>query len=485
MQTSAATTYEPVIGLETHVQLQTRSKMFCSCSANYAGAEPNTHVCPVCLALPGVLPVINQQAVEYALMTGLALNCSNPEATKFDRKNYPYPDLLKGYQISQYDLPFSVHGWLALEVDGETRRVGITRAHLEEDTAKLIHRHQNGTAYSLLDVNRSGVPLLEIVSEPDIRSPAEARAYLQKMRLIVQTLGVSTGNMEDGAMRCDVNVSLRPVGTEAFGVKVEIKNLNSARSVYRALEYEIARQEHALRAGERIVQETRGWDDDRGTTVSQRSKEEAHDYRYFPEPDLPPVFVSQQWIAELRARLPELPDARRERYVRDFELSRYDAVQLTSSLATSSFFEAVVALFPKPKVVANWTQGELFRLAREKDVELSAAGVSPENLAELLTLVEGGTISKATGKHLLEDVAASGRSPRALVEERGLVQISDASELERAVADAIAANPQAVADYRAGKPQAMGFLTGQVMRATRGKANPGVVNEILKRQLAS
>jgi len=484
MQTTT-TTYEPVIGLETHVQLQTRSKMFCSCSANYAGAEPNTHVCPVCLALPGVLPVINKQAVEYALMTGLALNCENPDATKFDRKNYPYPDLLKGYQISQYDLPFSVNGWLTVDVDGQMSRVGITRAHLEEDTAKLIHRRENGTAYSLLDVNRSGVPLLEVVSEPDIRSPAEARAYVQKMRLIVQTLGVSTGNMEDGAMRCDVNVSLRPAGAEAFGVKVEVKNLNSARSVQRALEYEIERQTRALERGERIIQETRGWDDDRGTTVSQRSKEEAHDYRYFPEPDLPPVFVSREWIAELRGRLPELPDARRERYMHEFELSPYDAVQLTSALATSRFFEAVVGLYPKPKIVANWIQGELSRIAHERDAEIDSTGVTPEALGELLTLIDQGTISQATAKQLLEEVAASGQSPRALVAERGLAQISDEGELERAVAEAIAANPQAVADFHAGKAQAMGFLTGQVMKATRGKANPGVVNEILRRQLAS
>jgi len=477
------TTYEPVIGLETHVQLQTKSKMFCSCSANYAGAEPNTHVCPVCLALPGVLPVINQRAVEYALMAGQALNCENPEATKFDRKNYPYPDLLKGYQISQYDLPFSVNGWLTVDVEGESRRIGITRAHLEEDTAKLIHKRENGAAYSLLDVNRSGVPLLEIVSEPDIRSPAEARAYLQKLRLIVQTLGLSTGNMEDGAMRCDVNVSLRPWGTEPFGVKVEVKNLNSARSVQHALEYEIERQTRALDRGERIVQETRGWDDDRGTTVSQRSKEEAHDYRYFPEPDLPPVFVSREWVGELRSQMQELPDARRERYMRDFGMSQYDAVQLTAALATSEYFESVLAIYPKPKVVANWIMGEMFRIARDRDAELDAAGVSPEHFAELLTLVEDGTISQATGKQLLEEVAASSQSPKALVAEKGLAQISDTGELEQAVATAIAANAQAVVDYRAGKPQAMGFLTGQVMRATRGKANPGLVNQILKQQL--
>jgi aspartyl-tRNA(Asn)/glutamyl-tRNA(Gln) amidotransferase subunit B len=457
--------------------------MFCSCSAAYAGAEPNTHVCPVCLAMPGTLPVINRRAVEFAIMTGIALDCKNPEATKFDRKNYPYPDLLKGYQISQYDLPFSVNGGLTVDVDGENHRVGITRAHLEEDTAKLLHRHDNGSSYSLLDVNRSGVPLLEIVSEPDIRSPAEARAYLQKLRLIVQTLGVSTGNMEEGAMRCDVNVSIRPVGTEPLGVKVEVKNLNSARSVQRALEYEIERQTRALERGERIIQETRGWDDDRGTTVAQRSKEEAHDYRYFPEPDLPPIFVSSEWVAELRGRLPELPDARRERYMQDLGLSRYDAGQITSSLATSTFFEATLAHYAKPKIVANWIQGELFRIAGERGVDVDGTGATPSHLAELLTLLDEGAISQAIAKQVLEETATSGASPRAVVAERGLAQISDTSELERAVADAIAANPQAVADYRSGKPQAMGFLTGQVMKATRGKANPGVVNEILRQQL--
>jgi aspartyl-tRNA(Asn)/glutamyl-tRNA(Gln) amidotransferase subunit B len=478
-----ATSYEPVIGLEVHVQLHTRSKMFCACSADYAGSEPNTHVCPVCLALPGVLPVINRTAVEYAFLTGLALNCQIPEASKFDRKNYPYPDLLKGYQISQYDLPFTVHGWLTVDVGEETRRIGITRAHLEEDTAKLLHRRDNGASYSLLDMNRSGVPLLEVVSEPDMRSPAEARAYLQKLRLIVQTLGVSTGNMEEGAMRCDVNVSLRPAGTEAFGVKVEIKNLNSARSVQRALEYEIERQAKLLDAGERVMQETRGWDDDRGITVSQRSKEEAHDYRYFPEPDLPPVFVSSEWLGDLRARLPELPDARRERYMRELGLSHYDAVQLTSSLGISDFFERAIQGYTKPKAVVNWIQTEVFRILRGRGEEIEDAKITPAHLVELLTLVDDGTISQATAKQVLEDVAATGTSPRQIVAERGLVQINDTSEVEQLVAQALAASPQAVADYHAGKAAAMGFLTGQVMKATRGKANPAVVNQILKRQL--
>ncbi len=477
--------YEPVIGLEVHTQLQTRTKMFCGCSAAYAGAEPNTHVCPVCLALPGTLPVINQQAVEYAFMVGLALNCEIPEASKFDRKNYPYPDLLKGYQISQYDLPFNVNGWITIDVDGETRRVGITRAHLEEDTAKLIHKRENGSSSTLMDVNRAGVPLLEIVSEPDIRTPAEARAYLQKLRLIVQTLGVSSGNMEEGAMRADVNVSIRPVGSTAFGVKVEIKNLNSARSVQRALEYEIQRQAQILDRGEAVRQETRGFDEDRGITVSQRSKEEAHDYRYFPEPDLPPVFITTEWIDAIRARMPELPDARRDRYAREFELSRYDAAQLTSSLPVSRFFEAVVAAKAKPKVAANWIQGELFRILRERDAELEELPLQPEHLVEVLQLVEDGTITQAVAKQVFEEAATTGTGPRQIVADRGLVQISDTAELERIIAEAIAANPQAANDYRAGKVQAKGFLTGAVMKATKGKANPAVVSEILERQLGS
>jgi aspartyl-tRNA(Asn)/glutamyl-tRNA(Gln) amidotransferase subunit B len=481
----SVTDYEPVIGLEVHCQLQTRTKMFCGCSANYAGAEPNTHVCPVCLALPGVLPVMNQQAVEYAFMVGLALNCEIPEASKFDRKNYPYPDLLKGYQISQYDLPFNVDGSLTVDVDGETRRIGVTRAHLEEDTAKLIHKRENGSSHTLMDVNRAGVPLLEIVSEPDIRTPSEARAYLQKLRLIVQTLGVSTGNMEDGAMRADVNVSIRPVGQQAFGVKVEVKNLNSARSVQRALEYEIQRQAQLLDRGEQVRQETRGWDEDRGITVSQRSKEEAHDYRYFPEPDLPPVFVTRDWVSDLQGRMPELPDARRDRYTREFDLSRYDAAQLTSSLAVSRFFESAAAGYASPKVVANWVQGELFRILRERDAEIDTLPLSPEHLLDVLTMVDEGTITQAVAKQVFEEAATTGTPPRQIVADRGLVQISDTSELEQIVTDAIAANPQAAADYRAGKVQAKGFLTGAVMKATKGKANPNLVGEILQRQLGS
>jgi len=475
--------WEPVIGLEVHAQIQTASKMFCGCSAAYFDAPPNSHVCPVCLGMPGVLPVINRAAVEATLMTGLALHCELPEATKFDRKNYFYPDLPKGYQISQYDLPFCREGWLTIEVDGTTKRVGIQRVHLEEDTGRLLHRTDaHGHAYSLVDFNRSGVPLMEIVSKPDLRSAAEARAYLQKLHAILQALGISSGHLEEGAFRCDANISLRPAGSPDFGTKVEIKNMNSFRAVYRALEYEIGRQAALLEAGEAIVQETRGWVDDRGVTVSQRSKEFAHDYRYFPEPDLPPVFVSREWVAELRARLPELPDARRDRYMREYGLNAYDAAQLAGSAAVARFFEAVVARYPKPKVVANWIQGEVFRLL-PPDGTLDATPLRPEHLAEILELVERGTLSQALGKQVLEETFQTGERPAALVERRGLTQISDTAELERVVADVLANNPKPVADYLGGKETALSFLMGQVMKATRGKATPSVVTELLRERL--
>jgi aspartyl-tRNA(Asn)/glutamyl-tRNA(Gln) amidotransferase subunit B len=478
-------TYEPVIGLEVHAQVRTQSKMFCGCSAAYFDAPPNTHVCPVCLGMPGVLPVINRVAVEGMLMTALALNCSIPEGSKFDRKNYFYPDLMKGYQISQYDLPFSRDGWLTIEVDGVTRQAGIERVHLEEDTARLLHRTDaSGRAYTLVDVNRSGVPLMEIVGKPDLRSAAEARAYLLKLHAILQTLGISSGHLEEGAFRCDANISLRPVGTTEFGTKTEVKNMNSFRSVFRALEYEITRQTAVLEEGGRIVQETRGWVDDRGITVSQRSKEFAHDYRYFPEPDLPPVFVTREWVEELRARLPELPDARRERYQRDFGLSAYDAGQLVASPAVARFFERTVALYPQPKVVSNWVQGELFRLLKEPDADPADTPLTPEHFAELLGLVERGVLSLALAKQVFEETFASGERPEAIVQARGLSQISDSGELERIVAEVLAANPKPVADFRAGKEAALSALIGQVMKATRGKANPGVVTTLLRTRLS-
>jgi aspartyl-tRNA(Asn)/glutamyl-tRNA(Gln) amidotransferase subunit B len=416
-------------------------------------------------------------------MTGLALHCRIPEASKFDRKNYPYPDLMKGYQISQYDLPLCTDGWIDVEVDGEVRRVGMERVHLEEDTARLLHV-ANGEAYSLIDVNRSGVPLMEIVSKPDIRSPVEARAYLQKLRAILRTLGVSTGNMEEGSFRCDANISLRPAGSSELGTKTEVKNMNSFRSVARALEYEIGRQTALLDGGQRVIQETRGWVEDRGVTVSQRSKEQAHDYRYFPEPDLPPLFISRDWVAELRAKLPELPDARRDRYVAQHGLTRYLATQLTASTEVAELFERTVSLYPNAKKVGDWIQTELFRLQKESgDDEASARVPDPQHLADLLRLVDSGTVSGSAAKQVFEEMFRSGRAPNAIVEERGLTQVSDESALQEVVAQVIAANPRPVADYRAGKVAAIGRLVGEVMKASRGRANPNVVRELLRREL--
>lgn len=476
--------YEAIIGLEVHAQLLTESKMFCRCSARYSAAPPNTFVCPVDLGLPGALPVINRTAVEYTIMTALALNCAIPDFSRFDRKNYFYPDLMKGYQISQYDLPLSKEGWLAIEVGDAVKRIGIRRVHLEEDTARLIHRTESfGESCSLVDVNRSGVPLMEIVGDPDIRTPEEARLYLVKLRSILRYLGVSTGNMEEGSFRCDANVSIRPVGSSELGNKVEVKNMNSFRAVYRALEYEIERQDKVLSGGGRIEQETRGWVEDKGITVSQRSKEYAHDYRYFPEPDLPPLVLSRRLVEEIRDRLPELPDAKRDRYVAQFGLSRYDASVLTSSKAVADFFEATVALHPNAKLVANWITGELFRLLNVSGMEIEESKVTPAHLADMLTLIEKGAISHKMAKTVFDEVFATGKKPAEIVQEKGLGQISATEELEKAVDEAIAANPQAVADYRAGKQQALAFLVGQIMKATRGKANPGVVNDLLRTKL--
>ncbi|MHB0868829.1 MAG: Asp-tRNA(Asn)/Glu-tRNA(Gln) amidotransferase subunit GatB [Chloroflexota bacterium] len=476
--------YEPVIGLEVHAQLLTESKMFCSCSADYAGAAPNTHVCPVCLGMPGVLPVMNRKAVEYTVMTALALSCQIPEFSKFDRKNYPYPDLVKGYQISQYDMPLSHDGSIQVETDGQVGRVGIIRVHLEEDTAKLLHvTDENGQSYSLVDVNRSGVPLMEIVSAPDIESPQQARAYLIKLRAILQALGVSTGNMEEGSFRCDANVSIRPKGRKEFGTKTEVKNMNSFRSVQRALEYEIKRQTAVLDRGGRIVQETRGWVEEKGITVSQRSKEYAHDYRYFPEPDLPPMELSREWVEGVRSRLPELPDARRDRFVAQYGLDRESARLLTESRATAEFFEKTAGLYPNPRAISNWMQGELFRLLKDGEGDVSGTRLTPEMLAELLQMVEKGTINARTAKEVFQEMFSTGVPAGEIVKEKGLTQISDTSHLELVVDDVIKNNPQAVADFKAGKGAAVGFLVGQVMKLTRGQANPGVVNKLLKDKL--
>lgn len=484
--------YETIIGLEVHAQLLTKSKMFCRCSADYADATPNTCVCPVCLGMPGVLPTINQQAVEYTIMTALALHCTVPEYAKFDRKNYPYPDLMKGYQISQYDAPFGHHGWLTIEVNGEKRKAGITRVHLEEDVAKLIHHTSlEGEGYSLVDVNRAGVPLMEIVSEPDLRSPEEARQYLIKLRGILQYLGVSTGNMEEGSFRCDANISLRPENNLDYMAKVEVKNMNSFKAVYRAMEYEAKRQRQVIAEGERLVQETRGWVEDKDRTVSQRSKEYAHDYRYFPEPDLPPLVLSQDWVEEVKAKLNELPEARRNRFVTEYSLPAYDANLLTSSKAMADYFETCLKIgkpqglsLPKrAKMVSNWLLGEFSRLLNATDTETNNSRVSPEQLCQLMGLIDKGGISGTGAKLVLEEMFNTGEDAADIINRRGLSQISDTQEVQEVVSRMITANAQAVADYKAGKTQSLTFLVGQVMKATRGRANPKLVNEVLKKML--
>jgi aspartyl-tRNA(Asn)/glutamyl-tRNA(Gln) amidotransferase subunit B len=476
--------YETVIGLEVHAQLLTKSKMYCSCSTDYAGALPNTHVCPVCLGLPGVLPVINKQAVEFTMMTALALNCSISEYTKFDRKNYPYPDLMKGYQISQYDAPIGKKGWLDIEVNGQKRKIGITRVHLEEDVAKLLHcASPDGEDYSLVDVNRSGVPLMEIVGEPDLRSPEEAEEYLKRLRNILRYLGVSTGNMEEGSFRCDANISVRSAGSAEFGAKVEVKNMNSFKAVRLAMEYEAKRQRKAAAEGRRLVQETRGWVEDQGKTVSQRSKEYAHDYRYFPEPDLPPLIIGRDWVEAVGKKLPELPEAQRDRFIKDYGLPKYDADLLTGSKAMADYFEVASTSAPS-KEVANWLLGETSHIINENNIDIDDFEkiVSPSSLSDLI-MKSHGEINTPTAKSVLGEMFTTGKTAAEIIKERGLSQISDTSELEKIVAEVIKSNIQPVADYRAGKETALKFLVGQVMKTTKGRANPQVVNEVLKRKL--
>ena len=474
-------TYETVIGLEVHTQLLTRSKMFCSCSADYASAPPNTHVCPVCLGMPGVLPVINEKAIEYTVMTALALNCAIPEHTKFDRKNYFYPDLMKGYQISQYDAPIGKGGWLTVDSDGGKKRINITRVHLEEDTAKLLHRGD----HSLIDVNRSGVPLMEVVSEPEMSSPEEARDYLVRLHNILRYLGVSTANMEEGSFRCDANISIRPVASKEFLPKVEVKNMNSFKAIYQALKYEAVRQGKVLEEGGKLVQETRGWIEETGTTVTQRTKEYAEDYRYFPEPDLPPLVLNRAWIEEIRAGLPELPDARRDRFMAEYGLSPYDAGILTGSKAMADYFEDCIKLVApgKAKTVSNWLLGDFSRLLHATNTDVENARISPKHLADMLALVDNGAISGPTAKAVLEEMFQTGRGAGDIIKEKKLGQISDTGEIEEVVKQVIAGNAGAVADYAAGKQQAVTFLIGQVMKATRGRANPALVKEIIIREL--
>ena len=474
-------TYEIVIGLEVHTQLLTRSKMFCGCSADYANAPPNTHVCPVCLGMPGVLPVINEKAIEYTVMTALALNCTIPEYTKFDRKNYFYPDLMKSYQISQYDAPVGKGGWLTVDSDGSRKRINITRVHLEEDAAKLLHRGD----YSLIDVNRSGVPLMEIVSEPEISSPEEARDYLIKLHNILRYLGVSTANMEEGSFRCDANISIRPASSKKLLPKVEVKNMNSFKAVYQALKYEAERQGKVLEERGELIQETRGWIEETGMTVLQRTKEYAEDYRYFPEPDLPPLVLDGAWIEEVRTRLPELPEARRDRFTTQYGLSLYDANILTSSKAMANYFENCVRLMDssKAKAVSNWLLGDFSRLLNATNTDIENARISPKHLSDMLVLVDNGAISGPTAKAVFEEMFQSGKEASEIVTEKKLSQISDTTEIRDAVKQVMASNAGAIADYASGKQQALTFIIGQVMKATRGRANPGLVREIIMQEL--
>jgi len=485
-ETSIATDFEIVIGLEVHSQLLTKSKMFCSCSTDYAYAAPNTHVCPVCMGMPGVLPVINQAAVNYTIMTALALNCTIPAYSKFDRKNYPYPDLMKGYQISQYDIPLSKDGYLTIEHNGQIRRVGITRVHLEEDTARLLHRD----GYSLIDVNRSGTPLMEIVSEPDMRSPLEARLYMQKLREILVYLGVSSGRMEEGSLRCDANISVRQRGEQKLGVKTEIKNMNSFRSVERALAYEAQRQIDLLRAGQTISQETRGWVETKGITVPQRSKEQAHDYRYFPEPDLPPLLIDPAWVEELRALLPELPDARRARYMRDYGLSAQDANVLTEDKALGDYFEQVVAASPttdpnaRAKAASNLVLNDVARLLKAHAIAVQDNPLTPDAAANLLDLLDANRITGKQAKEIGEEAFMTGKMPESIVKEKGIQPpISDEGQLERIIEEVISNNPKAANDYRAGKVNALQALIGQVMKQTRGQAKADSVRNLLMKKL--
>ena len=477
--------YDVVIGLEVHAQLLTRTKMFCGCSTVF-GAPPNTQTCPVCQGMPGTLPVINRRAIEFGIKTSLAIDCTVNADNRFARKHYYYPDMPKNYQISQYEEPLAEHGHLDIEVAGAARRIGIERLHLEEDVGKLIHEGNLETAQSSqVDFNRAGVPLMEIVSKPDIRTSEEAGAYLRGLRAIVVYLGVCDGNMEEGSMRCDANISLKRAGATPLGTKVEVKNMNSFRNVQHALEYEIKRQGRALDAGERIVQETRLWDPDRGQTVSMRSKEFAHDYRYFPEPDLPPLNVESRWIEAVRATLPELPAARRSRFMRAHALTAYDADLLTGSRALADYFEAAVAQCGKAKAVANWILNELLReLPGDDERAVAACPIPPGNLASLITLIEDGTISGKIAKDVFEKMYRSGEDARTIVSREGLTQVADAGALGAVVDGVLAEHAKVALDYKAGKKAALGFLVGQVMKATAGKASPGVVNSLLAEKLS-
>ncbi|PID73313.1 MAG: Asp-tRNA(Asn)/Glu-tRNA(Gln) amidotransferase GatCAB subunit B [Desulfobacterales bacterium] len=472
--------YTSVIGLEVHAQMKTHTKIFCSCATAF-GAEPNRHTCPVCTGMPGALPVLNRKVVAYGIKLALATGCAINPVSRFARKNYFYPDLPKNYQVSQYELPLCEHGYLDIQVAENQKRIGITRIHMEEDAGKLIHDPREPV--SRVDYNRTGTPLLEIVSEPDMRSPEEAGAYLRKLHSIVRYLDICDGNMEEGSFRCDANVSIMPEGAEQFGTRTEVKNLNSFKHVEKAIAYEIMRQREVIEDGREVVQETRLYDPNSGVTRSMRGKEEAHDYRYFPDPDLLPVEISTDWIEEVRSSLPELPDARKARYILGHGLSSYDAEVLTAGPEIAEFFEECLSHSADAKQAANWIMGPLLGLLHQKGLEISASPVSPEDLAGLLALLEKGVISGKIAKTVFEDMASTGKTAEAIVDEKGLKQVSDTGSIEPVIDRIIAANPSQVKEFRNGKTRLMGFFVGQVMKETRGKANPQVVNQLLKDKL--
>lgn len=476
--------FEAVIGLEVHAQLLTDSKLFCACSTRF-GAEPNTQACPVCLGMPGVLPVINRRAVEYAVKMALAVGCDINPTSIFARKNYFYPDLPKGYQISQYTEPLAEHGELILELDGgEAKRVGITRIHMEEDAGKLLHGERpEDQAWSFVDLNRTGVPLIEIVSEPDMRTPAEAQAYVKSLREIVVYLGICSGNMEEGSLRCDANVSVRPKGREKFGTKAELKNLNSFKFLKDAIAYEIERQVDLVSTGGEVIQETRLYNPSTGTTASMRSKEEAHDYRYFPEPDLLPLVVDEKLVEEVKGTLPELPAEKRKRFAEEYGIPAYDAGVLTSSRELADYYEEVVKATGEAKVSSNWVMGELLRALKDSGGEITGCKVSPADLASLIGLIKKGQISGKIAKEVFEEMFSTGKAPAEIVESKGLSQISDQGEIEAIVDEVLASNPKEVERFKGGEKKLQGFFVGQVMKATRGKANPQVVNKLLKEKL--
>ena len=475
--------YETVIGLEVHVQIKTKTKIFCSCSTEF-GSPPNENTCPICLGMPGVLPVLNKRFLESSMRACLATHCTIEPMNRFARKNYFYPDLPKGYQISQFELPLGTNGYININVDGTKKRFGLTRIHMEEDAGKLIHGENSGRpGKSYVDFNRTGVPLCEVVSEPDMRSAEEARAYLNELKSILEYTGVSDCNMEEGSLRCDANVSIRPVGQKEFGTRAELKNLNSFKFIQKAIEYEVDRQTKLLDQGDTVKQETRLYDADRNETFPMRSKEEAHDYRYFPDPDLVPIMIDEAWVEELRKTIPELPEQKRERFVKNYKIPEYDAGVLTSSKPLADYFEQCTALFPQPKTISNWMMGDLLRELKKDGRNIVDCPVLPSALVDLLKLIESGTISGNIAKGIFEEMYQTQKSAGSIVDEKGLKQITDSSAIEKIVAEVLQANPSQVEEFKGGKEKVLGFLVGQVMKASKGKANPAMVNKLLKKKM--